>query len=225
LKQLFSSRNCELTFLIGFINMLNLFNNCLQVRYHDDYAAFESNTPEQNTQTASMTKTQNALFNDETAANTASSKVVASTVRIWCDGACAGNPGPGGWGCIVEVGGQRHEYSGGNPRTTNNQMELQALIEALKSVPPGTSVQIETDSEYLSKGITQWLRGWVRNGWKTAAKQPVKNQEQWQQMHALLQERPHKVSWVRGHAGHPENERCDELARAAIKQSTGKTRV
>lgn len=227
LKQQFSEPEIvELTFLIGFINMLNLFNNCLQVRYHDDYASFEANTPEQSAQTESMTKGQNALFNDESAsAATASSKAIASTVRIWCDGACAGNPGPGGWGCIVEIGGQRHEYSGGNPRTTNNQMELQALIEALKNVPVGTSVQIETDSEYLSKGITQWLRGWIRNGWKTAAKQPVKNQEQWQQLHALLQERPHKVSWVRGHAGHPENERCDELARAAINRASGRARL
>jgi ribonuclease HI len=222
LKQIFSEPEIvELTFLIGFINMLNLFNNCLQVRYHDDYASFEASADQPNSQTESMTKTQSTLFADEAA----QPKSATSTVRIWCDGACAGNPGPGGWGCIVEIGGQRHEYSGGNPRTTNNQMELQALIEALKNVPAGTSVHIETDSEYLSKGITQWLRGWVRNGWKTAAKQPVKNQEQWQQMHALLQERPHKVSWVRGHAGHPENERCDELARAAIKQSTGKTRV
>jgi ribonuclease HI len=227
LKQLFSEPEIvELTFLIGFINMLNLFNNCLQVRYHDDYASFETNTHEQNTQTESMTKAQDSLFvNDTAPSRTTPSKTATSTVRIWCDGACAGNPGPGGWGCIVEVGEQRHEYSGGNPRTTNNQMELQALIEALKNVPPGISVQIETDSEYLSKGITQWLRGWIRNGWKTAARQPVKNQEQWQQLHALLQERPHKVSWVRGHAGHPENERCDELARAAIKQVTGKARL
>ncbi len=229
LKQLFSEPEIvELTFLIGFINMLNLFNNCLQVRYHDDYASFEASTSESTTQPASMTKTQSTLFSDEAAqpkAATSQPKAATSTVRIWCDGACAGNPGPGGWGCIVEIGGQRHEYSGGNPRTTNNQMELQALIEALKNVPSGTSVQIETDSEYLSKGITQWLRGWIRNGWKTAAKQPVKNQEQWQQLHALLQERPHKVSWVRGHAGHPENERCDELARAAINQARGKARV
>jgi ribonuclease HI len=222
LKQLFSEPEIvELTFLIGFINMLNLFNNCLQVRYHDDYASFEASTSESTTQPAVMAKTQNTLFSDEAA----QPKATTSTVRIWCDGACAGNPGPGGWGCIVEIGGLRHEYSGGNPRTTNNQMELQALIEALKNVPAGTSVQIETDSEYLSKGITQWMRGWIRNGWKTAAKQPVKNQEQWQQLHALLQERPHKVSWVRGHAGHAENERCDELARAAISQTSGKARL
>ncbi len=137
--------------------------------------------------------------------------------RLWCDGACSGNPGPGGWGCIVEHDGARQELSGARARTTNNQMELQALIEGLKTVPPGTRVRIVTDSEYVSKGITSWMRGWIRNGWKTAAKQPVKNQEQWQQLNDLLQTRPHKIEWVRGHSGHPENERCDELARAAIK--------
>jgi ribonuclease HI len=141
-----------------------------------------------------------------------------SVVHIWCDGACSGNPGPGGWGCIVEVNGQRSEYSGGRPKTTNNQMELQALIEGLKQVAPGTRVEVVTDSEYVSKGISQWMRGWIRNGWKTASKQPVKNQELWQELNALLAERPHKISWVRGHAGHAENERCDELARAAIAE-------
>src|SRR5215210_6888383 len=145
-------------------------------------------------------------------------EVASSTAKIFCDGACAGNPGPGGWGCIVEMNGSRYEYSGGRARTTNNQMELQALIEALKTVPTGTRVQIVTDSEYVSKGITSWLRGWIRNGWKTASKQPVKNREQWQELNDLLNARPHRVEWVRGHAGHPENERCDELARAAIKQ-------
>lgn len=146
--------------------------------------------------------------------------IVSTIAKIFCDGACAGNPGPGGWGCIVEMDGTRHEYSGGRARTTNNQMELQALIEALKTVPVGTRVQIVTDSEYVSKGITSWLRGWIRNGWKTASKQPVKNREQWQELNDLLGARPHRVEWVRGHAGHPENERCDELARAAIKQIT-----
>jgi ribonuclease HI len=147
-------------------------------------------------------------------------EAASSAAKIFCDGACAGNPGPGGWGCIVEMDGARREYSGGRARTTNNQMELQALIEALKTVPAGTRVQIVTDSEYLSKGISSWLRGWIRNGWKAASKQPVKNREQWQEINDLLAARPHRVEWVRGHAGHPENERCDELARAAIKQMT-----
>ena len=142
----------------------------------------------------------------------------SSDARIFCDGACVGNPGPGGWGSIVEMDGVCQEYSGGRELTTNNQMELQALIEGLKKVPAGTRVHIVADSEYLTKGITSWLRGWIRNGWKTASKQPVKNREQWQELHALLSERPHRVQWVRGHAGHPENERCDQLARAAIKR-------
>jgi ribonuclease HI len=138
--------------------------------------------------------------------------------RIWCDGACSGNPGPGGWGSIIEQDGVRRELSGGLARTTNNQMELLGLIEALKSVPPGTRVEIVTDSEYVNKGVTSWMRGWIRNGWKTASRQPVKNRELWEELNALLQERPHKISWVRGHAGHAENERCDELARAAISE-------
>lgn len=140
------------------------------------------------------------------------------TAVIYCDGACSGNPGPGGWGCIVEREGEQHELSGGQARTTNNQMELQALIEGLRAVEPGTRVKVVTDSEYVSKGVTSWLKGWIRNGWRTASKAPVKNQEFWQELHTLLQERPHTMEWVRGHAGHPENERCDELARAAISQ-------
>lgn len=139
------------------------------------------------------------------------------TAQIWCDGACSGNPGPGGWGAIIEQNGTRREISGGHPKTTNNQMELKGLISALRELPPGTRVDIVTDSEYVVKGATLWLRGWIRNGWKTASKQPVKNQELWQELHELLQQRPHKFQWVRGHAGHAENERCDELARTAIK--------
>ncbi len=137
---------------------------------------------------------------------------------IYTDGACSGNPGPGGWGCIVEHHGVRRELSGGQARTTNNQMELKGLIEALKSVPEGTRVEIVSDSEYVGKGVTSWLQGWIRNGWKNAAKQPVKNKELWQELHALLQTRPHSVQWVKGHAGHEENERCDALAREAIRR-------
>jgi ribonuclease HI len=142
----------------------------------------------------------------------------ATSAVIFCDGACSGNPGPGGWGCIVESDGERREYSGGLPRTTNNQMELQALIEGLKSLPAGTAATVVTDSEYLSKGITSWLRGWKRNGWVTAAGSAVKNLEQWQELDWLLEHRPTRTEWVKGHAGHEENERCDELARAAIKR-------
>lgn len=135
---------------------------------------------------------------------------------IFCDGACSGNPGPGGWGCIVEIADARREFSGGQARTTNNQMELQALIEGLRQVPSGARVRVVTDSEYVAKGVTSWLKGWVKNGWKTAAKKPVKNQELWQQIQDLTLNRPIKMEWVRGHAGHTENERCDELARSEI---------
>jgi ribonuclease HI len=162
--------------------------------------------------------TTSQLTLDTEVVNTPTQTQTTKTANIFCDGACAGNPGPGGWGTIVELDGERRELSGGKARTTNNQMELQALIEGLKAVPPRTTVRIVTDSEYVSKGISQWMRGWIRNGWKTASRQPVKNQELWQELNALLAERPHRVEWVRGHAGHPENERCDELARAAIAQ-------
>jgi ribonuclease HI len=144
--------------------------------------------------------------------------VPQDAVIVFCDGACSGNPGPGGWACIVEINDERREFSGGKPCTTNNQMELQALIEGLKAVPAGAAVRVVTDSEYLAKGITLWLRTWARNGWITAAKKPVKNQEQWQEIQGLIALHPVKTEWVRGHAGHPENERCDELARAEIKK-------
>ncbi len=122
----------------------------------------------------------------------------------------------------MEMDGARREFAGGLARTTNNQMELQGLIEGLKAVPAETKVKVVTDSEYVSKGATQWLKGWVRNGWKTAAKQPVKNKELWQEVHVLLQSRPHSFQWVKGHAGHEENERCDELARQAIADMRAK---
>ncbi len=139
-----------------------------------------------------------------------------SEAIIYCDGACSGNPGLGGWGTIVEQNGAQRELSGGSAKATNNQMEIQAMIEGLKVVAPGTRVKIVTDSEYVAKGATTWIKGWIRNGWKTASKAPVKNQELWQELHRLLQDRPHKIEWVKGHAGHEQNERCDELARRAI---------
>lgn len=135
---------------------------------------------------------------------------------IFCDGACSGNPGPGGWGCIVQHDGAQHEYSGGAARTTNNQMELQALIEALKNSPKDATLRIVTDSEYLAKGVTQWMKGWIKNGWQTAARKPVKNQEFWREINLLLLGKEYSFEWVKGHSGHPENERCDELAREAI---------
>lgn len=160
-----------------------------------------------------------SLFETEGALDSPSPRVKSlGEASIWCDGACSGNPGRGGWGAIVEQNGVRRELSGGDTDTTNNKMELSALIAALKDVPPGTKVKIVTDSDYVVKGATVWVKGWIRNGWKTAAKAPVKNQELWQELHALLQMRPHSLHWVKGHAGHPENERCDELARNAIEK-------
>ena len=137
-------------------------------------------------------------------------------VTIYTDGACSGNPGPGGWGAILVHGGTRKELSGGETETTNNRMELQAAIEALNALKRPCKVAVYTDSVYVRDGITKWIKGWERNGWRTAAKKPVKNAELWQALQAALQ--PHDIDWhwVKGHAGHPENERADELARTGM---------
>ena len=133
-------------------------------------------------------------------------------VEIFTDGACKGNPGPGGWGAILRSGGKERELSGGEKPSTNNRMELMAAIESLKALKKPCRVQLWTDSNYVSDGITKWIHGWRRNGWKTADKKLVKNAELWQ---ALLDaSEPHRIEWhwVKGHAGHPENERADALA-------------
>jgi len=133
-------------------------------------------------------------------------------VEIFTDGACKGNPGPGGWGAILRSNGKEREISGGESPTTNNRMELMAAIEALNALKKPCHVQLWTDSVYVRDGITKWIHGWRRNGWKTADKKPVKNAELWQ---ALLDATtPHRIDWhwVKGHAGHPENERADQLA-------------
>ena len=137
-------------------------------------------------------------------------------VTIYTDGACSGNPGPGGWGAILMHGETRKELSGGESETTNNRMELQAAIEALNALKRPCKVALYTDSVYVRDGITKWIQGWQRNGWRTAARKPVKNAELWQALQAALQ--PHDIDWhwVKGHAGHPENERADELARAGM---------
>ena len=135
-----------------------------------------------------------------------------SRVEIFTDGACKGNPGPGGWGAILRSNGKERELSGGERLTTNNRMELMAAIEALKALKKPCRVQLWTDSNYVRDGITKWIHGWRRNGWKTADRKPVKNAELWQ---ALLDAcEPHRIEWhwVKGHAGHPENERADALA-------------
>ena len=137
----------------------------------------------------------------------------AGKVIVHTDGACSGNPGPGGWAAILEFDGSRKELFGGAPETTNNRMELAAAIEALSALKRPCAVELHTDSQYLRLGITQWIKGWKRNGWKTADRKPVKNADLWQALDALTSQ--HKVDWrwVRGHAGHDLNERADELAR------------
>jgi ribonuclease HI len=138
------------------------------------------------------------------------------SVDIFTDGACSGNPGPGGWGAILRYGDSERELSGGEAETTNNRMELTAAIEALNALKRPCNVRLHTDSAYVRDGITQWIDGWKRNGWKTAARKPVRNAELWQALDEAR--RRHKVEWhwIRGHAGHPENERADALARAAL---------
>ena len=138
------------------------------------------------------------------------------TIEIFTDGACSGNPGPGGWGAILRFQGRDKELSGGHPETTNNQMELQAAIEALKALKEPCSIVLYTDSQYLRQGITLWIHNWKRNGWKTSDKKPVKNQALWEELDGLVKMHAINWHWLKGHAGHPENERCDELARNEI---------
>jgi ribonuclease HI len=142
--------------------------------------------------------------------------MTANTVVIHTDGACSGNPGPGGWGAILRYNGHEKELKGGEPLTTNNRMELTAAIMALEALKRATTVELHTDSQYVKDGISKWIHGWKRNGWKTADKKPVKNVELWQRLDLALQR--HQVSWhwVRGHAGHDDNERADELAREGM---------
>ena len=133
-------------------------------------------------------------------------------VHMATDGACKGNPGPGGWGVVIRSGDKAKELSGGEPLTTNNRMELTAAIKGLEALKRPCRVVLSTDSRYVMDGLTKWLPGWQRNGWKTAAKQPVKNADLWQELVAASA--PHRIrwEWVKGHAGHPENERADKLA-------------
>lgn len=138
-------------------------------------------------------------------------------VTLVTDGACSGNPGPGGWGALLRYGEHERELSGAEPHTTNNRMELMAVIRGLEALKRPCPVRIITDSQYVMKGITEWLAGWKRNGWKTAAKAPVKNEDLWRRLDTALAPHDARWTWVRGHAGHPDNERVDALARAAAK--------
>ena len=140
----------------------------------------------------------------------------ASEITIYTDGACSGNPGPGGWGAILISGEHRKELFGGERETTNNRMELMAAIEALGALKRSSKVVLHTDSTYVKDGITKWIHGWRRNGWRTAAKKPVKNAELWQRLDEATKQHDVDWRWVKGHAGHPENERADELARSGV---------
>ena len=144
-------------------------------------------------------------------------------VEIFTDGACLGNPGPGGWGAILRAEGQEYELSGGEKATTNNRMEMTAAIAALEALTRPSRVRVVTDSTYLRDGITRWIASWQRKGWETADNKPVKNKDLWQRL--LEAEAPHKVEWewVRGHDGHPENDRCDQLARDAAEVAAKRT--
>jgi ribonuclease HI len=138
------------------------------------------------------------------------------TVHAFTDGACSGNPGPGGWGVVLRWNGHEKELFGGESETTNNRMELMAAISALESLTRPTEVVVTTDSTYVLKGITEWLPGWKRRNWTTASKQPVKNVDLWQRLDAAVGRHTVSWEWVKGHNGHPENERADELARRGI---------
>ncbi len=143
--------------------------------------------------------------------------MTALKVIIHTDGACSGNPGPGGWGAILDYNGTRKEIFGGEKETTNNRMELKAAIEALNVLKRACAVEMHVDSQYVKDGITKWIFVWKRNGWKTADKKPVKNLELWQALDEAIKRHEISWHWLKGHAGHPENERADELARQGME--------
>jgi ribonuclease HI len=147
---------------------------------------------------------------------------MADTIEVWTDGACSGNPGPGGWGALIRANGVETEKYGGESETTNNRMELMAAIVALESQEPGGKVILHTDSTYVKDGLTKWIINWKRNGWKNAAKEPVKNKDLWIRLEAAAA--AHKVDWrwVKGHSGHAENDRADALARKGCDEAKPK---
>jgi ribonuclease HI len=139
-----------------------------------------------------------------------------ATIEIFTDGACRNNPGPGGWGALLRCDGAEQSFSGFEAHTTNNRMELMAAIEALKQVPPSSQVILTTDSQYVRQGITQWIHNWKKRGWRTASNEPVKNQDLWQALDTHATKHRVEWRWIKGHSGHPENERADRLATQAI---------
>jgi len=146
------------------------------------------------------------------------SHYLMATIEIFTDGACRGNPGPGGWGALLRAGQHEKELFGGDAHTTNNRMEMTAVIEALRALKQPSDVILTTDSQYVRKGITEWLAGWKRKGWQTAAKKPVKNAELWREIDSLAALHRIDWRWVKGHSGHPENERADVLANRGIDE-------
>jgi len=142
----------------------------------------------------------------------------AEIVRIYSDGACKGNPGPGGWGALLKIGERERELFGGEPQTTNNRMELTAVIRALEALSGPCTVEVYTDSQYVQKGVSEWIGDWKRRGWRTADKKPVKNVDLWRELDRLAG--AHRISWhwIKGHAGHPENERADALANRGVEE-------
>jgi ribonuclease HI len=145
--------------------------------------------------------------------------VSGEIIYIYSDGACKGNPGTGGWGALLVTDGHRKEICGGEANTTNNRMEMTAVIRALESLKRPSTVEVHTDSQYVQKGISEWMTGWKRRNWRTADGKPVKNQDLWLQLDALSQLHRIEWKWVRGHAGHPENERADALANQGVLQA------
>jgi ribonuclease HI len=141
---------------------------------------------------------------------------MADCVQAFTDGACKGNPGPGGWGVLLRWGGSEKELRGGESLTTNNRMELMAVIAALESLKRPVCIEITTDSQYVKRGVTEWMSRWKRNGWRTADKQPVKNRDLWERLDGALRAHEVRWHWVKGHSGHPENERADRLANLGI---------
>ena len=144
-------------------------------------------------------------------------------IEIYTDGACSGNPGPGGWGVLLRIRNVETELCGGEPLTTNNRMELLAVIQALQALTEPATARVYTDSQYVQKGISEWIHAWKQRGWKTASKQPVKNEDLWRRLDALAAAHSIEWHWVRGHAGHPDNERVDALARTGLEQARRST--